>query len=614
MPRRPAARQLTLDHDQRALVDTTFVVLDLETTGLRPAQDRITEVGAVKVRGGRVLGEFQTLVHPGVEVPPAITAVTGISDAMLADAPPLATVLPMLLEFLDGGVLVAHNAPFDTGFLDAALVRHGYPRLCLGVVDTARLARRLVRGEVRDRRLATLARFFRARTTPVHRALQDARATVDVLHGLLERSGAVGVTTLEDLLDQQRSRSEPAFRKRSLADGAPDAPGVYRFHDREGRVLYVGTSGRLRTRLRRYFGQDERKHVDTMVREAAEVTWTTTPTRVEAAVRELRELARRKPRFNRRSTRPPASRWLKWTEEPFGRISIARSPGDAAALGPLPGRRVADELLAAIHDVVPVRRCTFRIRLAQDHPSCMLKDIGRCGAPCDGTVDADGYAAQVRDAQRLLEGDPGPVLEALRVRMEVLAATERFEEAAEVRARLHTLAARVHIVRLTGALADVELVEAARPRGDRLEAVRVRHGRLAASASVHRRHGRAALVEALYAVPDELPDLTAHDTHTTNDGAARGELELLARWLDGPDVVLLDIVGTWAQPVAGGAITAATVAEAGEVSRATRVDRKLLSGASSRLRDQTSSNQDDQASGGDTGGPGSLPRHDARTR
>ncbi len=605
MPLQPAT-QLALDHDQRALIDTTFVVLDLETTGLRPDDDRITEVGAVKVRGGEVLGEFQTLVHPGVPVPPAITAVTGISDALVAEAPPLPTVVPMLLEFLDGAVLVAHNARFDTGFLDAALVRLGYPRLSNDVVDTARLARRLVRDEVRDRRLATLARFFRSRTTPVHRALEDARATVDVLHGLLERAGAIGVTTVEDLLDQQRSRSEPAFRKRGLADGAPDAPGVYRFHDREGRVLYVGTSGRLRSRLRRYFGQDERRRMDAMVREAADVTWTTTPTRIEAAALELRELASRRPRFNRRSTRPPASRWLKWTDEPFPRISVARSPGeDALVFGPLPGRRAADALLEAVHDAVPLRRCTFRIRLAQDHPSCMLKDIGRCGAPCDGTVDAATYAAQVRDARALLEGDPTPVLESLRVRMAALAAGARFEEAADVRARLHTLATRVHTVRLASALREVELLEVARVRGDRIEAVRVRRGLLTASAAVHERHGLAAVHEALRAVPDELLERD-HD-----DPAARGEVELLARWLDAPGGILLDVVGTWAQPVAGGRVTATTVAEAGDVSRTVRRDRQLLSGRRTR---QTSSNQDDQASGGDTDGPGSRPRHEARTR
>ena len=111
--------------------------------------------------------------------------------------------------------------------------------------------------------------------------------------------------------------------------------------------------------------------MDAMVREAAEVTWTTTPTRIEAAVLALRELAQRRPRFNRRSTRPPASRWLRWTDEPFPRLRVARSPGDPGtpSLGPLAGRRAADTLLEAVHDAVPVRRCTFPIRKAQEHPS-----------------------------------------------------------------------------------------------------------------------------------------------------------------------------------------------------------------------------------------------------
>ncbi len=200
------------------------------------------------------------------------------------------------------------------------------------------------------------------------------------------------------------------------------------------------------------------------------------------------------------------------------------------------------------------------------------------------------------------------MLESLRARMAALAAGERFEEAADVRQRLHTLATRIHTVRLATALTQVELLEVARRRGDRIEAVRIRHGLLAASASVHRRHGLGAVVAALAAVPDELPGLEPHDA------SARGEIELLARWVDDPDAILLAVAGTWTHPVAGGVATAAATAEAGQVARATRADRKLLSGRWSRQRRQTSSNQPDQASGGDTGGPGSRPSHEARTR
>ena len=108
------------------LRETTFVVVDLETTGGRASgegHDAITEIGAVKVRGGAVLGELATLVDPGRSIPPQIVALTGITTAMVCDAPTIDSVLPSFLEFSRGAVLVAHNAGFDIGFLRAAAER-----------------------------------------------------------------------------------------------------------------------------------------------------------------------------------------------------------------------------------------------------------------------------------------------------------------------------------------------------------------------------------------------------------------------------------------------------------------------------------------------------------
>ena len=159
------------------LSDTTFVVVDLETTGGSPERDRITEIGAVKVRQGERLGELSTLVDPGVAIPRSITVLTGISDAAVASRPPVSAVLPSFLEFAEGCALVAHNARFDVGFLNAALERLDYPRLDHPVVCTAMLARRLVGDELRNHRLGSLAHHFRSSTVPVHRALADAECT-----------------------------------------------------------------------------------------------------------------------------------------------------------------------------------------------------------------------------------------------------------------------------------------------------------------------------------------------------------------------------------------------------------------------------------------------------
>ncbi len=198
--------QSTLQELGRLLSETTFVVIDLETTGGAPHLGAaITEIGAVKVRGGVTLGEFKTFIDPGHPVPEYITTLTGITDEMLFQSPTIDQIFPSLLEFLGGAetaVLVAQNAPFDLSFLTFAARTHGYPWPKYQVLDTAIIARKVLsRDEVPNCKLGTLAEFFGTSTTPNHRALDDARATVDVFHGLLERLGTHDIYTLEELMN-----------------------------------------------------------------------------------------------------------------------------------------------------------------------------------------------------------------------------------------------------------------------------------------------------------------------------------------------------------------------------------------------------------------------------
>jgi DNA polymerase-3 subunit epsilon len=183
-----------------SVTELEFAVIDLETTGWSPEAAGITEIAAVKVRDGRRLGEFASLVNPGIPVPPGIEDLTGICDQMLAAAPRLPAVLPGLLSFADGCVLVAHNAPFDVGFLRVACAECGLAWPGFTVLDTVMLARQLMDpDEVPDCKLSTLAGFFRARTAPSHRALADARATADVLGWLMARLAHRGIKSLEQL-------------------------------------------------------------------------------------------------------------------------------------------------------------------------------------------------------------------------------------------------------------------------------------------------------------------------------------------------------------------------------------------------------------------------------
>jgi DNA polymerase III epsilon subunit family exonuclease len=210
--------QATIEDLGRPLVRTTFVVLDLETSGGAPHLGaHITEIGAVKVRGGEVLGKFQTFINPGTPIPSFITELTGINDAMVSSSPRIAEVFPILLEFLGAEnetIFVAHNAPFDLSFLKAAASASEYKWPKFTVIDTAKLARRVLsRDEVVNCKLGTLAEFFNASVSPTHRALDDALATVDVFHALIGRVGSMGITTLEELQDFSNRKSSTRSRK-----------------------------------------------------------------------------------------------------------------------------------------------------------------------------------------------------------------------------------------------------------------------------------------------------------------------------------------------------------------------------------------------------------------
>lgn len=204
------------------LSSVTFVVLDLETSGASPQSgSAITEIGAVKVCGGQVLGTFKTFVNPGNPLPPFITELTGITDEMLQDAPQIQSVLPLLFEFLGSEkttVFVAHNAPFDLSFLKASAALHGYLWPNFRVIDTVKAARFvLTKDDVANYQLGTLAAYFRTEISPNHRALDDALATVDVLHGIIERMGTFGITTINQMINARAKKERTNNQRRVIA-------------------------------------------------------------------------------------------------------------------------------------------------------------------------------------------------------------------------------------------------------------------------------------------------------------------------------------------------------------------------------------------------------------
>lgn len=509
--------QATFDDIGRPLSETTFIVLDLETTGSSPSTGAgITEIGAVKVRGGEVIGEFQTLVNPDGPIPAFITVLTGITQSMVMPAPKIEEVFPAFLEFLgphQENVLVAHNAPFDIGFLKAAATSQNFLWPKYQILDTARLARQvLLRDEVNNCKLATLSRFFKTTTSPNHRALDDAKATVDVLHGLLERVGSFGVTTFDELKGFSTRITSAQREKKHFVNAVPNAPGVYIFRGPRNEPLYVGTSRNLKSRVRTYFTASEtRKRIQEMIALAHHVDTIVCATVLEAQVRELRLISENRPQYNRRSKSQEKATWVKVVQKPHSRFTIVRG-------------------------------------------SELINDSITWLGPFSGTEDANlalqGLKLSIEDPNDFNKNDVRQIVAALNEKMNRLALDEKFEEAAKVRNQFSSFVRGVSRGARIRALTLIpELVAAQRiVRGDAdlWEFVCIRYGRLVGSAistpGIDISHTIASLTASAEIVEDRDSILPA---------STYEEVEKLLAYLDCEGIRLVSIDGEWSSPVFG---------------------------------------------------------------
>jgi DNA polymerase III epsilon subunit family exonuclease len=330
------------------LETASYVVVDLETTGLRPSRDAICEIGAVRLDGLEPAASFQTLVDPSVPLPRLVSALTGIEDADLVDAPGANDAVRAFLAFAGDAVLVAHNARFDLGFLDREVERLTGRRLAAPVIDTVALARRLLAGRVARASLASLSYFFGTSVRPCHRALPDAQATAEILVALVGLAQERGARTVADVCRLAAPRTRRIYDKRSLAFGAPQRPGVYLFRGAGGQVLYVGRARDLRARLRSYFRSDrQRPAVEAALGAVDRIEWRVLGSELEAGLEELRLIRELRPPANARSARPDRYVYFRRRGEAFVLTS------EPTPLGPIRGRRRAELAARALQGATP---------------------------------------------------------------------------------------------------------------------------------------------------------------------------------------------------------------------------------------------------------------------
>ena len=422
--------------------DATFVVTDTETTGTSPSSDRVIELAAVKLFDGEVVDTFQQLINPGRSIPKRITQITGISTAMVYDAPAVDAVLSDYLDFLGNDIFTAHNLSFDRNFINAELGRIGATELDVDTLCTLRLARRLLPG-LKSKGLSRLIQFYNLQVNSRHRALGDAEATATILQQFVSQLAFEHeIETVDELLTfQNRSyrqvRRTPnhirKLREETLPE-VPERPGVYFFKNSRGSMLYIGKAKRLSKRVRSYFngieshGARRRK----LMQKVRRLEWTETTTELEALLLESRLIKKHKPSYNRAQRRyrgRPFIRLDPSADVPKLSWSYTINQDDAEYFGPLRNRDQAELVLDVASRFYRLRECDdSQLRLGQ---RCLYADMDRCTAPCEG--DEGAYDEEVERVRRFLTGQDRSVLDALQERMQQASAHLEFEQAAQFR-------------------------------------------------------------------------------------------------------------------------------------------------------------------------------------
>ncbi|MEX1994875.1 MAG: exonuclease domain-containing protein [Steroidobacteraceae bacterium] len=368
--------------------------VDLETTGGHAVRDRVIEAGIVLLRDGEVVEEYSTLVNPGVRIPYAIQQFTGISQAMVADAPRFNEVANALLSRLEGRLFVAHNARFDYGFLRSEFRRLG-TRFRAPVLCTVRLSRALT-PELRGHNLDAVMQRYGIACGARHRALGDARVLADFLRIARERWPA---EQLEAIVEKLRGTQRlPPQLDASLADELPEAPGVYLFHGENEALLYVGKAKNLATRVLAHFADPRARREQELFRLVRRIEWIETAGEFGALVTEARLIKERRPLLNRRLRGSDgfwAIRLGGDVNEPTAAIvplDPAEDPGEKYGLF----RRQVDAVRALDGLVREYELCAKSLGLERAEGSCIGYQLGRCRGTCVGKERPAMHALRVR--------------------------------------------------------------------------------------------------------------------------------------------------------------------------------------------------------------------------
>ncbi|NNE68925.1 MAG: GIY-YIG nuclease family protein [Rhodothermales bacterium] len=535
------------------LREQTFVVVDTETTGTDPTEHRIIEIGAVRIERGEIVDRFEQLVDPECAVPRSITRLTGIRPEMLTGKPTVGPAIAAFQAWTSGAPLVAHNAGFDQRFLALEGLRTASGTFDEPFLCTLRLARRLLPG-LPSKGLDSLKKFYGLSIERRHRAMDDADLTARVLIRLFPHAEAAGARTLDTLLKLQVghyatsgavSKRLEGLRRGPISE-APTQPGVYRFFDGKGKLLYVGKARSLRERLRQYVVAVEALPPRTrrMMARVHDLSWETFPTELQAMLHESHLIKKLQPPHNR------AQRTYR--RRPFIRLEpgkvmlrpIIQRDG-AAYHGPVSGAhagRILAEVLSACFGLVYANRPAIRNPLDRERRQHVLRAGGWLRTEADESAEWQPEAA---DQVAFLDGNVGPVLGVLERAMGRASAEFDFEAAATLRDWMDLIRRRSDRQwGLAPRVFDRDAVLIAMPQGREPEVVAVRDGLPVSFASGHDGIESVIAHSSQAATPETMGLVEAEDAHVLAHWSHlhRYNLKTIERASREPDPVFADRV------------------------------------------------------------------------
>ena len=424
-----------------------FVVIDVETTGLRPLRQRVIEVACIRYRAGAEQARFESLINPGTRIPSYISELTGIKDVHVAEAPSFAVIAEEVQTFIGGDLVVGHNVAFDINFLNAELKRVERPSLINERLDMMGMAVRLLRG-ARKPSLDKVARQVGLEPRKIHRAGVDAALTGEVALRLVDEARRQGVTSIDQLKSAsqliERRPKEGVGRGRSVMDRSlladiPKRPGCYIMRDQFDHIIYVGKAKNLRDRVSSYYSQPlgYTRKMDGLLESMVRIDIEVVGSELEALLLESQLIRRYEPRYNTALRAFEHYPYIRVdVSSAWPRVMLARNRKDDGAryFGPYRNKGGAKRTVDVINGILPLRTCTrsFKDARSYGHP-CLLLDLGRCLGPCVGRADRETYHGLIEDVTFFLDGDVDRLQSRLLAALEEAAEKRDFERAERLR-------------------------------------------------------------------------------------------------------------------------------------------------------------------------------------